>query len=225
MSIDVSARGSNDRPPAKAVAERHGFFSLYKRGQGYWTRLGTALASGAVILFIAWFVFEQITIFQSIAAKKGIRFAIAAGVAGVLCLIVWWLMNAPRRAQFLIDTDSELKKVNWAGWPELIASTRVVVVFMLLIAATLFIFDTQFHAFFFSISVFLLEPDHYAGLVTGVILGLVLLATSFGLLRHADTKTARVAGGITLTVGLLVLATWITFAVLTPLNAVPKPAL
>ena len=53
MSIDVSARGSNDQPPARVAGERHGFFSLYKRGQGYWTRLGTALGAGAVILFIA----------------------------------------------------------------------------------------------------------------------------------------------------------------------------
>lgn len=216
MSIDVSARGSNDRPPARATGERHGFFSLYKRGQGYWTRLGTALGAGAVILFIAWFVFEQISVFQSLSGRKGVRFGIAAGVAGLLCLIVWWLMNAPKRAQFLIDTDSELKKVNWAGWPDLIASTRIVVVFMLLIALTLFVFDTQFHAFFYSISVFLLTPDRWAGMVTGGILGLVLLATSFGLLRHADTRAAKVAGAMSLTFGLVVLAAWAAFAIFKP---------
>lgn len=182
------------------------------------------MGAGAMILFIAWFVFDQISVFQSLA--KGARFGVAAGVAGLLCLIVWWLMNAPKRAQFLIDTDSELKKVNWAGWSELIASTRIVVVFMLLIAATLFVFDTQFHALFYSISVFLLEPDHWAGLITGVVLGLVLLATSVGLLRHADSKAARVAGAITLTAGLLILSAWIVYAVLTPAgSALPKAAL
>ncbi len=216
MSIDVSARGSNDRPPARAASERQGFFTLYKRGQGYWTRLGTALGAGAVILFIAWFVFEQISVFQSLQNRTGVRYGISAAVAGVLCLIVWWLMNAPKRAQFMIDTDSELKKVNWAGWPELIASTRIVVVFMLLIALTLFIFDTQFHAFFYSISVFLLQPDRWAGVATGFLLGLVLLATSFGLLRHADTKAARVAGFLTLITGLLVLTAWVIFGIIKP---------
>lgn len=224
MSIDVSARGSNEGPSAKSAPERHGFFSLYKSGQGYWTRLGTALGAGAIILFIAWFVFEQISVFEAVAGRKGLRFGIAAGVAGILCLIVWWLMNAPKRAQFLIDTDSELKKVSWAGWPELIASTRIVVVFMLLIAATLFIFDTQFHALFYSISVFLLQPDRAAGFVTGIILGLILLATSIGLLRHADSKGPRIAGFLALTVGLLVLAAWVTYIVFVEPTA-PKPVL
>lgn len=216
MSIDVSARGSNDQPPARVAGERHGFFSLYKRGQGYWTRLGTALGAGAVILFVAWFIFEQITVFQTLSSRKGARFGIAAGVAGVLCLIVWWLMNAPKRAQFLIDTDSELKKVNWAGWPELIASTRIVVVFMLLIAATLFIFDTQFHALFHAVGVFMVPFDQWAGIVTGGLLGLVLLATSFGLLRHADSKAAKVAGALSLTFGFVVLGAWIAFFVIKP---------
>lgn len=203
------------------MAERPGFFRLYKRGQGYWTRLGAAMGAGAVILFIAWFVFEQTSVFQSLQAHRGARFGIAAGVAAALCLLVWWLMNAPKRAQFMIDTDSELKKVNWAGWNELIASTRIVVFFMLLIALTLFIFDTQFHALFYSISVFLLEPDHWAGLVTGLLLGIVLLATSFGLLRHGDTKATRVAGILTLIFGLLLLAVWIAFAILQPQSTPP----
>lgn len=174
------------------------------------------MGAGAVILFIAWFVFEQVSVFQSLSSRKGVRFGIAAGVAAVLCLIVWWIMNAPKRAQFLIDTDSELKKVNWAGWPDLIASTKIVVVFMLLIAAVLFVFDTQFHAFFYSISVFLLQPDRWAGLVTGIVLGVVLLSTSFGLFRHADTKAARVAGALSLTFGLVVLAAWAAFLVFMP---------
>ena len=215
MSIDASASGSNDRLPTK-VADRHGFFTLYKRGQGYWTRLGTGLGAGAVILFISWFVFEQISVFQSLSSHRAGRFGIAAGVAGVLSLLAWWLMNRPKHAQFLIDTDSELKKVSWAGWTELIASTRIVVFFMLLIALALFIFDTQFHAFFASIDVFMLKPDRWAGFVTGVILAAVLLGTSFGLLRHADTKAARVAGALTLIFGLLILAVWVAIAVLKP---------
>ncbi len=213
MSIDVSARGSNDRPGTR-TPDRHGFFTLYKRGQGYWTRLGTGLGAGAIILFVAWFAFEQISVFQSL--KKPARFGIAAGVAALLCLVVWWLMNAPKRAQFLIDTDSELKKVNWAGWADLIASTRIVVVFMLLVALTLFVFDQQFHALFYSISVFLLKPEPWPGMVTGFLLGTALLATSFGLLRHAENKSAKVAGGLSLTFGLLVFAAWITFAIIKP---------
>src|SRR3712207_7866772 len=44
------------------------------------------------------------------------------------------LMNKPANVDFLIATDSEMKKVNWTSRRELIGSTKVVIVFMFLIA-------------------------------------------------------------------------------------------
>ena len=43
-------------------------------------------------------------------------------------------MNKPTNVDFLIATDSEMKKVNWTSRKELIGSTKVVIVFMFLIA-------------------------------------------------------------------------------------------
>src|SRR3954453_11315169 len=36
-----------------------GFFSIYKKGQGYWTRMGTALAAAFIALLCADFIYTQ----------------------------------------------------------------------------------------------------------------------------------------------------------------------
>ena len=48
-------------------------------------------------------------------------------------------MNKPSNVDFLIATDSEMKKVNWTSRKELIGSTKVVIIFMFLIALFLFV--------------------------------------------------------------------------------------
>jgi preprotein translocase subunit SecE len=196
---------------------RGSLFKLFKPGQGYWTRLGTAMGAGAIILFIAWFVFNETKVF-SVLGSSGRRYALAAGVAAMLSLLAWWLMNAPKRAQFMIDTDSELKKVNWSGWGELVGSTRIVVFFMLAIALMLFILDTQFHAFFYSVRVWHIEFAGMAGLMTGALLVFVLLAVSFGLLRGGAEVTgrSRTAGVVCLAAGLVVAAAWTWYAIRSP---------
>src|SRR5918993_4207020 len=37
-----------------------GFFSIYKKGQGYWTRMGTALGVGLIIALTTWFFYQQL---------------------------------------------------------------------------------------------------------------------------------------------------------------------
>jgi preprotein translocase subunit SecE len=210
MSTQITATGGDSEPRRNAAGG--GFFSLYKSGQGYWTRLGTAIGAAAIILFIGWFTFTETTIFPALTAASR-RYAIAAGVVAVLALVGWWIMNAPRRAQFLVDTDSEMKKVNWASWPELVGSTRVVVFFMLLTALTLFIFDTQFHAFFYSLGVWHIPFAEYAGIVTGAILSIVLIMVGVALVKGGESKAAKFAAIITLSVGLAAFVAWALFTI------------
>ena len=69
----------------------------------------------------------------------------------------WWftrrwfhyITNRPTNVDFLIATDSEMKKVNWSTRAELIGSTKVVILFVLLIAVALFVFDTIFSTIFY----------------------------------------------------------------------------
>ena len=58
-------------------------------------------------------------------------------------------MNKSDNVDFLIATDSEMKKVNWTSKQELIGSTKVVIFFMFVIAAVLFLIDILFGYVFY----------------------------------------------------------------------------
>ena len=68
---------------------------------------------------------------------------IVIGLCVGLSLLTWWLMNKATNVDFLIATDSEMKKVNWTSKQELIGSTKVVIVFMFVTAIFLFVFVVQ----------------------------------------------------------------------------------
>lgn len=76
-----------------------------------------------------------------------------AGVTGGIMLFgavaVYWFVASNRRSvDFLINTDGEMRKVNWSTRKEIIGSTQVVIVAAFLIAAILFIIDVSFQQFF-----------------------------------------------------------------------------
>ncbi len=81
-----------------------------------------------------------------------------AGVTAVVMLIgsvaVYFLIATNRRSvDFLINTDGEMRKVNWSTRKEIIGSTQVVIVAAFLIAAILFGIDIGFQFFFRAIGV------------------------------------------------------------------------
>lgn len=154
--------GSKDpKPLSVKVPGRGGFFTVYKRGQGYWTRLGTGIGATILIIFISLFVFSQLA---SLIQDRQPRLGIAAGFTVLAGLLAWGLMNKPKHAQFLIDTDAEMKKINWTTRQELIGATRVIMFFMLGIAALLFIFDTVYHIFFYLLDIWKISPfDPFTG--------------------------------------------------------------
>jgi preprotein translocase subunit SecE len=151
--------GGNDRRPAgpeRAAAPKPGFFTIYKKGQGYWTRMGTAMGAGLLGALITWQIYRYIPAFMSTSAPgRGQRVAlIAAGAfAAIFAFIAWRLMNKPANVDFLIATDSEMKKVNWTSKRELIGSTKVVILFMFAIALILFLYDLLFNSLFYVIDV------------------------------------------------------------------------
>jgi preprotein translocase subunit SecE len=146
---DESPRGS--RPVASG-----GFFTIYKKGQGYWTRMGTAGAAVLVGILVIVNLFEYL---PALGVTNTRHITIVATVFGLLyALGVYWLINRPTNAEFLIATDSEMKKVNWTSRQQLIGSTKVVVGFMLLVAALLWVIDLVFQTFFWAIDVIKIAP-------------------------------------------------------------------
>ena len=151
---------------------RDGFFTIRKRGQGYWTRMGTAAAAMLILALSALFVFQQARVWllpvfsdgtPAGAAAAGItarNVAIGLAVAVVLggALIAWRVMNRPSSVDFLVATDTEMKKVNWTSRAELIGSTKVVIFFMLLLALILFSIDIAAGYFFQFITLLKTSP-------------------------------------------------------------------
>ena len=68
--------------------------------------------------------------------------ALIVAVAFALCGFgTYKLLNKPRLADFLIESESELRRVDWPSKPEVVASTKVVVVVVVLMLVLLFVLD------------------------------------------------------------------------------------
>jgi preprotein translocase SecE subunit len=151
-----SAPESRPAPQAKPRAPTgSGFFTIYKKGQGYWTRMGTAVGAGFLGLVVAFELYHQIPTFLHGTAQRDTRIALIASLVFLAAYSIWayWFTNKPTTVDFLIATDSEMKKVNWTSRKDLIASTKIVIIFMLIIAVFLFSCDLLFGAFFHLIGV------------------------------------------------------------------------
>jgi preprotein translocase subunit SecE len=161
MATEVVVRDDDEpgdkppRGPQVRAGSSGGFFSIYKKGQGYWTRMGTAGAAALIVALFVYNFFQYLPTF-GIARREVVIISIVFAI--LVSLIAFWLMNRPTNAEFLIATDSEMKKVNWTSKQELIGSTKVVVIFMFLIAFILFAVDLAFQTFFWLIDVLRIEP-------------------------------------------------------------------
>ena len=95
---------------------------------------------------------------DALARERHLATIVALTFLALFAALVWRLTNKPANVDFLIATDSEMKKVNWTSRKELFGSTRVVIVFMFLIATVLFVFDLFFGYFFYLIGVLHTPP-------------------------------------------------------------------
>jgi preprotein translocase SecE subunit len=159
-SDEIEKQGSGDEPDNRSPAPRAvgggggGFFTIHKKGQGYWTRLGTAMGAAIIVLFFAHFLYAVVPGWVPLLqSNSNLKIGITAGFLALTTLACWWLMNKSSHVDFLIATDTEMKKVNWTSKAELIGSTKVVIGFMFLIAVVLFILDMYFTRFFYLLGV------------------------------------------------------------------------
>jgi preprotein translocase SecE subunit len=141
--------------PAVKTPARTGFFAIHKKGQGYWTRMGTAIGAGLLGLLLVGQIYSRVPAFMRGDAHRAGKIAlIVAAVFGLIyTFFAWRLMNKPSNVDFLIATDSEMKKVNWTSRRELIGSTKVVIGFMFAIAIFLFLLDLFFNSVFYYLHV------------------------------------------------------------------------
>ncbi len=161
MATDLTAPGPDDsgdqkRPEKYVRPAESGMFTIVKRGQGYWTRMGTAIVAVMLIALISINLAQILKGTFSVKPGLSIGFGVLTGV--VLSLLSWRLMNKPSHVEFLIATDSEMKKVNWTSKADLIGATKIVIIFMFFIAAYLLLMDVIFGYFFKLITVLKTGP-------------------------------------------------------------------
>ena len=119
--------------------------SVYKRGQGKYTRMGTA-ACGAAIMAIG-----CLQLYRTLeAADVGlwIETMVSAGLFVVVTALMLWLVNKPNIADFMIAAEGEMKKVNWSTRQEVAVSTVVVIAVVIILAVLLGAADFSLQLFF-----------------------------------------------------------------------------
>ena len=163
MATDiVAAPGEPEepyRPPSRATTQS-GFFTIHKYGQGKWTRLGTLGVAGDLGVMTTFTLYQWLTAYwpwQSQDTRSLHQIMLGVSILFLIgfCALVFRITNKPGNVDFLIATDSEMKKVNWTTRGELLGSTRVVILFLFFIAIFLFLIDLVFSAFFQMIGVLL----------------------------------------------------------------------
>jgi len=126
---------------------------IYKPGQGYYTRVLSAAGAGTLVLVgVGWLwsrIIPGFSLDHEIYWQAGMAVALIIGFG----LLLFYLLNKPNIVDFMIATESEMKKVNWPTRRDIIGSTIVVIGGTLLIAAFLFLINLFFGWFFLEIGI------------------------------------------------------------------------
>lgn len=144
----------SDRPTA-GTSNTESLGGIYKPGQGYYTRVWTAIGAGTLVVWFVWFLWQKLEV---VSVDRSTTLAIQAGMAVVVLGLFGWLgfrlLGKNRTVcDFLIATEGEMKKVNWSTRKEVIGSTKVVVFVLVAMSLLLFIVDMGFLLLFTELGV------------------------------------------------------------------------
>ncbi len=120
-------------------------FDIYKQGQGKYTRLCSAFAIAIIVGVGCLQLYYKL---QAADFGLWVEILVPAGLLVVLCSLIFWLVNKPSIADFMIASEGEMKKVSWASRREITISTIVVIVVVVVMATLLGTTDFSFRLFF-----------------------------------------------------------------------------
>ena len=112
---------------------------IYRKTQGRWTRLGTVGGAGILIVIGAWYTWSELP-----SELRLFRAIIPLVVVLAFFYVLLRVVNSKRPADFMIATEGEMKKVSWSSKKEIIGSTKVVIVTLLIMGLVLFLVDWFF---------------------------------------------------------------------------------
>jgi preprotein translocase SecE subunit len=116
---------------------------IYKKGQGYWTRMMTAIAVGLLVVMGGVWLSDslggvRIGNLEPVYVQAG-AFVLVVAVFG---LLGFYLIGCkPKFVDFLIATEGEMKKVNWSTRREIMGSTWVVIGLTITVAVIISVLD------------------------------------------------------------------------------------
>jgi len=127
--------------------------SFYKKGQGYYTRLCTALAGGLLAGLGCLALREKLSgitpgAIITASVKPWFQDGIPLVIFAVLGWLIFKLVNMVKFADFLIATEGEMKKVSWSSKKEIVTSTKVVIFTVIVMALLLAAVDFGFYQLF-----------------------------------------------------------------------------
>lgn len=112
---------------------------IYKSGQGYYTRLMTALLSFAVVAIGCYILWGKLQ-----GANPWVSSLVPLGICAAFGLLIYWIVNKPNVADFMIAAEGEIKKVSWSSRKEIISSTIIVIGVVLFVGIMLAVTDLLF---------------------------------------------------------------------------------
>ncbi len=144
-----------------SAVSRVGGLAIYKPGQGYYTRVGTAIFAGVLIACFWQFLYSEMEIY--VEPDKAWTQYLQLGLPTLfligLGLLVYWVVGLNARScDFMILTEGEIKKVSWSSKKEVIGSTKVVIFTVVVMGMLLFTVDVVFAWFFHVIGVLQMAP-------------------------------------------------------------------
>ena len=126
-------------------------FDIYKRGQGKYTRLCSAFSVAIIAGLGCMTLFRKLEAASwglSNRATLWIATMVPAGLFLLLAFLIFWLVNKPSIADFMIAAEGEMKKVSWSSREEITVSTIIVIVVVFIMATLLGTTDFGFRLFF-----------------------------------------------------------------------------
>jgi preprotein translocase SecE subunit len=131
--------------------EKKSFFTIYKPGQGKWVRWGTVAGAALLAGLGAYWLGHQ----QQDLSQLGLPWQIAAAA---IWLVLWawatfWFVNSPKYGEFLIMTESEMRKVTWPKRQDVTIAVKIVILLTFLLGLMLGLVDVGFIKLFHWIGV------------------------------------------------------------------------
>lgn len=120
-------------------------FNIYKREQGKYTRLWSAFGVAVIVSLGCLQLYKRL---DATDLSLWVETMVPAGLFVAFAVLIFWLLNKPVVADFLISAESEIKKVNWSSKKEIAASTLIVIIMVTIVALLLGVTDLSFKLFF-----------------------------------------------------------------------------